>query len=153
MSIPLLPIYSPVMSTAREKCRQYSGNIPPLRAVKGRRVFLDSWITASSRVGREPRRSKKKKKKTGQSRVSHPENCCFFLPPLGRESLKSPSIASQVLPSPPHTRQRSSLASEFRMLSQPTCFGDQQNNVRGQEAEIRGCSQLCFGCLSRRGLF
>lgn len=31
-------------------------------------------------------------------------------------------MASQVLPSPPHTRQRSSLASEFRMLSQPTCF-------------------------------
>lgn len=46
----------------------------------------------------------------------------FFLPPLGRESLKSPSVVSQVLPSPPHTRHRSSLASEPRMLSQPTCF-------------------------------
>lgn len=44
------------------------------------------------------------------------------LPPLGRDSLKSPSVASQVLPSPPHTRHRSSLASELRMLSQPTCF-------------------------------
>lgn len=44
------------------------------------------------------------------------------LPPLGRVSLKSPSVASQVLPSPPHTRQRSSLASDPRMLSQPTCL-------------------------------
>lgn len=46
----------------------------------------------------------------------------FVLPPLGRESLKSPSVVSQVLPSPPHTRHRSSFASEPRMLSQPTCF-------------------------------
>lgn len=46
----------------------------------------------------------------------------FSLPPLGRDSLKSPSMASQVLPSPPQTRHRSSLASELRMLSQPTCF-------------------------------
>lgn len=44
------------------------------------------------------------------------------VPPLGKDSLKSPSVASQVLPSPPHTRHRSSLASEPRMLSQPTCF-------------------------------
>lgn len=44
------------------------------------------------------------------------------LPPRGRDSLKSPSDASQVLPSPPHTRHRSSLASELKMLSQPTCF-------------------------------
>lgn len=46
----------------------------------------------------------------------------LVLPPLGRESLKSPSVVSQVLPSPPHTRHRSSFASEPRMLSQPTCF-------------------------------
>lgn len=51
---------------------------------------------------------------------------CFSLPPLGRDSLKSPSVASQVLPSPPHTRHRSSLASDPRMLSQPTCFWEEK---------------------------
>jgi len=67
--------------------------------------------------------------------LSGTESCCSLnkwrravtaargdIPPLGRDSLKSPSVASQVLPSPPHTRHRSSLASELRMLSQPTCF-------------------------------
>lgn len=52
----------------------------------------------------------------------------YILPPLGKDSLKSPSVASQVLPSPPHTRHRSSLASELRMLSQPTCFKIKSEN-------------------------
>lgn len=55
------------------------------------------------------------------------------LPPRGRDSLKSPSVASQVLPSPPHTRHRSSLASELRMLSQPTCF---EADRQSQEPEL-----------------
>ena len=43
-------------------------------------------------------------------------------PPLGNESLKNPSMASHVLPSPPQTRHLSSLASDPKILSQPTCW-------------------------------
>jgi len=43
------------------------------------------------------------------------------LPPSGSDWLKMPSMVSQELPSPPHTRHLSSLASEPRTRSQPTC--------------------------------
>lgn len=72
-------------------------------------------------------------RKQGQSLLSW--KLYFFLPPLGRESLKSPSMASQVLPSPPQTRQRSSFASEFRMLSQPTCF--EINNTKSEVRRLK----------------
>lgn len=58
----------------------------------------------------------------------------FFhvLPPSGRELLKSPSTDTQLLPSPPQIRQRSSRTSEPRTLSQPTCCRE------GQRGEQRG---------------
>lgn len=43
------------------------------------------------------------------------------LPPSGRDWLKTPSMVSQELPSPPHTRHLSSLESEPSTRSQPTC--------------------------------
>ena len=54
--------------------------------------------------------------------------CCSGLgklssPPLGSEELKMPLMVSHVLPSPPHTRHLSSLVSELRTRSQPTCWG------------------------------
>lgn len=48
------------------------------------------------------------------------------LPPSGRDWLKTPSMVSQELPSPPHTRHLSSLESEPSTRSQPTCCGREQ---------------------------
>lgn len=48
------------------------------------------------------------------------------LPPSGRDWLKTPSMVSQELPSPPHTRHLSSLESEPSTRSQPTCCGEEQ---------------------------
>lgn len=48
------------------------------------------------------------------------------LPPSGRDWLKTPSMVSQELPSPPHTRHLSSLESEPSTRSQPTCWGREQ---------------------------
>lgn len=48
-----------------------------------------------------------------------------ILPAPGKAGLKTPSMVSQALPSPPHTRHLSSRRSEPRTRSQPTCCGGQ----------------------------
>lgn len=58
--------------------------------------------------------------------------CVTSWPPLGSESLNRPSETSHVLPSPPHTRHLSSLASEPSMLSQPTCWKKAQFSMPGK---------------------
>lgn len=51
------------------------------------------------------------------------------LPPSGRDWLKTPSMVSQELPSPPHTRHLSSFASEPSTRSQPTCWRKKQQGI------------------------
>lgn len=146
MSIPLLNIYSPMMSMSGELLHfcQYCINIPPI--VKGYMPKNGGFHWSLGLLGirwvdRKPRHPFCSNR--GSQRPQHYQNrvmaeCLIpkmflaFLPPLGRESLKSPSMASQVLPSPPQTRQRSSFASEFRMLSQPTCF-----KINKTKSEVR----------------
>lgn len=123
--------------------------------------FLDYCVF---RVGRKPRRTRsfekplRRKNRVKAASLILKNAFLFlfllFLPPLGRELLKSPSMASQVLPSPPHTRQRSSLASEFRMLSQPTCFDINKTMSEVSRLKLEAvCSFVSAGFFFRRGVF
>lgn len=91
-------------------------------------------------------------------------NCFRCVPPSGSELLNSPSTVTQLLPSPPQIRHRSSRTSEPRMRSQPTCCGrgemselqgDSGSQVKGHSQQVERCQRPPVGLplMSSRLLF